>query len=153
MWKNGESMPELTADQICGKIRFWLVIKVLPLVILLVIILAVSFGDIVERFMLSSICVIWSTGIIWRDLMRIKRIKRREFMWCHGVTAGFLGKNMRGTVQVIPDGETVRAFGHPINTFYLRSGIPVYVVKLNVNGNSLLKGGFISDPLAFRIKD
>ena len=74
-------------------------------------------------------------------------------MWCHGVTAGFLGKNMRGTVQVIPNGETVRAFGHPINTFYLRNGIPVYVVKLNVNGNSLLKGGFISDPLAFRIKD
>ena len=87
------------------------------------------------------------------DLMRIKRIKRREFMWCHGVTAGFIGKNMRGTVQVIPNGETVRAFGHPINTFYLRNGIPVYVVKLNVNGNSLLKGGFISDPLAFRIKD
>ena len=152
MWQNGESMPEQAVDKICRKIRLWLAVKVFPLAVLIVILLAVTINDRTTQILLAVLCGIWAVGMIWRGLMRIGRIKRREFEWCRGVTAGFIGKNMRGTVQVGQSGETVRAFGHPINTFYLRNGIPVYVVKLNINGNSLLKGGFISDPLAFKIK-
>ena len=129
MWQQGILMPEQAVSYICGRIRLWLAVKVISLAVL---------------------CGLWIILILWRDLKRIGRIKRRDFSWCSGVTAGFIGKRWKGTVQV--GSGTVSGYGFPAGMFYLRNGMPVYVITLNIRDSSLLKGGFITDPLVFKNK-
>ena len=150
MWNNGALMPEQAAAYICGRIRLWLAVKVMPLAALTVIILVVSFDEPAAKIPLAVLCGLWAVLILWRDLMRLGRLKRRDFYWCAGVTAGFVGRRMKGDVKV--GTETVRGCGHPANMFYLRNGIPVYVVTLNTRESSFFKGGFITDPLVFKNK-
>ncbi|MBR6044479.1 MAG: hypothetical protein IKP47_02470 [Ruminococcus sp.] len=151
MWLTGASMPEQALSYICGRIRVWLALKVLPLTAVVVVLMFVSPVDKIAKISVGVLYVLWMSVIAWRDLKRLGRLKRREFLWCSGVTAGFVGRRHRGIVQV--GSETVRSYGHPANMFYLANGIPVYVVSLNVRTSSVSRGGFITDPLAFRIKD
>ena len=150
MWQQGILMPEQAVSYICGRIRLWLAVKVIPLAAIFVVIILVTYPDQVTKISLAVLCGLWIILILWRDLKRIGRIKRRDFSWCSGVTAGFIGKRWKGTVQV--GSGTVSGYGFPAGMFYLRNGMPVYVITLNIRDSSLLKGGFITDPLVFKNK-
>ena len=153
MWLSGELMPEPVVRSICRRIALWLIVKIFPFsayVVLFIITKLVS--SIIMPTNIAVLCALYSLFLLWRDLKRISRIKRREFAWCEGVTAGILGRFSKGNTLVDVGFDTVKAYGHPAGVFYLRTGRPVYVVTLNIIESSFFRGGFIADPIAFKNK-
>lgn len=154
MWLSGELMPEPVVRSICRRIALWLIVKIFPFsayVVLFIITKLVS--SIIMPTNIAVLCALYSLFLLWRDLKRIGRIKRREFAWCEGVTAGILGRFSKGNTLVDVGFDTVKAYGHPAGMFYVLTGRPVYVVALNILENSFFRGGFVYDPLAFKKKD
>ena len=154
MWLSGELMPEPVVRSICRRIALWLIVKIFPFsayVVLFIITKLVS--SIIMPTNIAVLCALYSLFLLWRDLKRISRIKRREFVWCEGVTAGILGRFSKGNTLVDVGFDTVKAYGHPAGMFYVLTGRPVYVVALNILENSFFRGGFVYDPLAFKKKD
>lgn len=154
MWLSGELMPEPVVRSICRRIALWLIVKIFPFsayVVLFIITKLVS--SIIMPTNIAVLSALYSLFLLWRDLKRISRIKRRDFAWCEGVTAGMLGRYSKGDTLVSVGYEDIKAFGHPIGLFYIRKGRPVYVVTLNILENSFFRGGFINDPLVFKNKD
>ena len=154
MWLSGELMPEPVVRSICRRIALWLIVKIFPFsayVVLFIITKLVS--SIIMPTNIAVLCALYSLFLLWRDLKRIGRIKRREFAWCEGVTAGILGRFSKGNTLVDVGFDTVKAYGHPAGMFYVLTGRPVYVVALNILESSFFRGGFVCDPLAFKKKD
>ena len=154
MWKSGELMPEPVVRSICRRIALWLIVKIFPFsayVVLFIITKLVS--SIIMPTNIAVLCTLYSLFLLWRNIKRLSRIKRRDFAWCEGVTAGMLGRYSKGDTLVSVGYEDIKAFGHPIGLFYIRKGRPVYVVTLNILENSFFRGGFINDPLVFKNKD
>ena len=153
MWKSGELMSELAVRQMCRRITLWLVIKILPFAAYIVIFVIGRLRGLMFSISTAVLSALVVAFVLWRSLKRIGRIKRREFAWCEGVTAGILGKFSKGDTLVDVGFDTIKAFGHPAGMFYLRQGRPVYVVALNILECSFFRGGFFSDPLIFKVKD
>ena len=147
-------MPEPVVRSICRRIALWLIVKIFPFsayVVLFIITKLVS--SIIMPTNIAVLCALYSLFLLWRNIKRLSRIKRRDFAWCEGVTAGMLGRYSKGDTLVSVGFEDIKAFGHPIGLFYIRKGRPVYVVTLNILENSFFRGGFINDPLVFKNKD
>ncbi len=153
MWKSGEVMPELAVGDICRSMKIWLVVKILPFSAYVVIFIIGLIKGLLFSLSTTVLCALFVCYLLWRNLKRIGRIKRREFAWCEGVTAGISGRGHKGDTLVDVEFDTLRCFGHPAGVFYIRRGRPVYVVKLNILESSVFRGGFIADPLIFKIKD
>lgn len=154
MWKSGDKMPDDVVHSIRRRITLWLIVKIFPFsayVVLFIITKLIS--SIIMPTNIAVLCALFVCYLLWRNLKRIGRIKRREFAWCEGVTAGISGRGHKGDTLVDVEFDTLRCFGHPAGMFYIRRGRPVYVVKLNILESSVFRGGFISDPLIFKIKD
>lgn len=154
MWKSGDMMPEHIVNDLCRRIKLWLIVKISPFAAYVLLFMITSFSS-VGIIMPTSIAVLsasFSLFLIWRDLRRVGRIQRREFAWCEGVTAGITGRYSKGDTLVDVGFSTVKAYGHPAGVFYLRTGRPVYVVTLNIIESSFFRGGFIADPIAFKNK-
>lgn len=147
-------MPESAVRRIRHSIKLWLIVKIFPFsayVVLFIITKLVS--SIIMPTNIAVLCALYSLFLLWRSIKRLIRIKRRDFGWCEGVTAGMLGRYSKGDTLVSVGFEDIKAFGHPIGLFYIRKGRPVYVVTLNILENSFFRGGFINDPLVFKNKD
>ena len=155
MWQGGDKMPESAVRRIRRSIKLWLIVKILPFAayVLLFIITRLSDTGVIMPTNIAVLCALYSLFLLWRDLKRISRIKRREFAWCEGVTAGILGRFSKGSTLVDVGFDTVKAYGHPAGMFYVLTGRPVYVVALNIIESSFFRGGFVYDPLAFKKKD
>ena len=154
MWQSGDKMPDDVVHSIRRRITLWLIVKIFPFsayVVLFIITKLVS--SIIMPTNIAVLCALYSLFLLWRNIKRLIRIKRRDFGWCEGVTAGMLGRYSKGDTLVSVGFEDIKAFGHPIGLFYIRKGRPVYVVTLNILENSFFRGGFINDPLVFKNKD
>ncbi|MBQ8120896.1 MAG: hypothetical protein IJ172_08990 [Ruminococcus sp.] len=154
MWQGGDKMPESAVRRIRHSIKLWLIVKIFPFsayVVLFIITKLVS--SIIMPTNIAVLCALYSLFLLWRNIKRLIRIKRRDFGWCEGVTAGMLGRYSKGDTLVSVGFEDIKAFGHPIGLFYIRKGRPVYVVTLNILENSFFRGGFVSDPLLFKNKE
>ncbi len=154
MWLSGELMPEPVVRNICRRIALWLIVKIFPFTayIALFIVTKILSGITIPTN-IAVLSALYSLFLLWRNIKRLSRIKRRDFAWCEGVTAGMLGRYSKGDTLVSVGYEDIKAFGHPIGLFYIRKGRPVYVVTLNILENSFFRGGFINDPLVFKNKD
>jgi len=155
MWQGGDKMPESAVRRIRRSIKLWLIVKIFPFAayVLLFIITRLSDTGVIMPTNIAVLCAAYALFLLWRSIKRLIRIKRRDFGWCEGVTAGMLGRYSKGDTLVSVDFEDIKAFGHPIGLFYIRKGRPVYVVTLNILENSFFRGGFINDPLVFKNKD
>ena len=153
MWKSGELMSELAVRQMCRRIRIWLVIKTLPFAAYIVIFVIGRLRGLMFSISTAVICALVVAFVLWRSLKRIGRIKRRDFAWCEGVTAGISGRGQKGDTLVEVGFDTLKCFGLPVGMYSFRTGRPVYVVKLNILECSFFRGGFFSDPLIFKVKD
>jgi hypothetical protein len=154
MWQSGDQMPDDVVHSIRRRIALWLIVKIFPFsayVVLFIITKLVS--SIIMPTNIAVLCAAYALFLLWRNIKRLIRIKRRDFGWCEGVTAGMLGRYSKGDTLVSVGFEDIKAFGHPIGLFYIRKGRPVYVVTLNILENSFFRGGFINDPLVFKNKD
>ena len=154
MWQGGDKMPESAVRRIRRSIKLWLIVKIFPFsayVVLFIITKLVS--SIIMPTNIAVLCALYSLFLLWRNIKRLIRIKRRDFGWCEGVTAGLIGRYSKGDTRVDVGFESINGFGHPIGLFYIRKGRPVYVVTLNILENSFFRGGFVADPLVFKNKD
>lgn len=154
MWQGGDKMPESAVRRIRRSIKLWLIVKILPFAAYIALYIVTKIvSDITVPISITVMCALFTAFLLWRNLKRVGRIQRREFAWCEGVTAGMLGRYSKGDTLVSVGFEDIKAFGHPIGLFYIRKGRPVYVVTLNILENSFFRGGFVYDPLVFKIKD
>lgn len=154
MWQGGDKMPESAVRRIRRSIKLWLIVKILPFAAYIALSIVTKIvSDITVPISITVMCALFTTFLLWRNIKRLIRIKRRDFGWCEGVTAGMLGRYSKGDTLVSVGFEDIKAFGHPIGLFYIRKGRPVYVVTLNILENSFFRGGFINDPLVFKNKD
>ena len=154
MWQGGDKMPESAVRRIRRSIKLWLIVKILPFAAYIALSIVTKIvSDITIPISITVMCALFTAFLLWRNIKRLIRIKRRDFGWCEGVTAGMLGRYSKGDTLVSVGFEDIKAFGHPIGLFYIRKGRPVYVVTLNILENSFFRGGFINDPLVFKIKD
>lgn len=147
-------MPESAVRRIRRSIKLWLIVKILPFAAYIALFIVTKIvSDITVPISITVMCALFTAFLLWRNIKRLIRIKRRDFGWCEGVTAGMLGRYSKGDTLVSVGFEDIKAFGHPIGLFYIRKGRPVYVVTLNILENSFFRGGFINDPLVFKNKD
>ena len=147
-------MPESAVRRIRRSIKLWLIVKILPFAAYIALSIVTKIvSDITVPISITVMCALFTAFLLWRSIKRLIRIKRRDFGWCEGVTAGMLGRYSKGDTLVSVGFEDIKAFGHPIGLFYIRKGRPVYVVTLNILENSFFRGGFINDPLVFKNKD
>ncbi len=147
-------MPESAVRRIRRSIKLWLIVKILPFAAYIALYIVTKIvSDITIPISITVMCALFTAFLLWRNIKRLIRIKRRDFGWCEGVTAGMLGRYSKGDTLVSVGFEDIKAFGHPIGLFYIRKGRPVYVVTLNILENSFFRGGFINDPLVFKNKD
>lgn len=147
-------MPESAVRRIRRSIKLWLIVKILPFAAYIALSIVTKIvSDITVPISITVMCALFTAFLLWRNIKRLIRIKRRDFGWCEGVTAGMLGRYSKGDTLVSVGFEDIKAFGHPIGLFYIRKGRPVYVVTLNILENSFFRGGFVADPLVFKIKD
>ncbi|MBP1536679.1 MAG: hypothetical protein ILA17_02260 [Ruminococcus sp.] len=147
-------MPESAVRRIRRSIKLWLIVKILPFAAYIALSIVTKIvSDITVPISITVMCALFTAFLLWRNIKRLIRIKRRDFGWCEGVTAGMLGRYSKGDTLVSVGFEDIKAFGHPIGLFYIRKGRPVYVVTLNILENSFFRGGFINDPLVFKNKD
>lgn len=147
-------MPESAVRRIRRSIKLWLIVKILPFAAYIALSIVTKIvSDITIPISITAMCALFTAFLLWRNIKRLIRIKRRDFGWCEGVTAGMLGRYSKGDTLVSVGFEDIKAFGHPIGLFYIRKGRPVYVVTLNILENSFFRGGFINDPLVFKNKD
>lgn len=147
-------MPESAVRRIRRSIKLWLIVKILPFAAYIALYIVTKIvSDITVPISITVMCALFTAFLLWRNIKRLIRIKRRDFGWCEGVTAGMLGRYSKGDTLVSVGFEDIKAFGHPIGLFYIRKGRPVYVVTLNILENSFFRGGFINDPLVFKNKD
>ena len=147
-------MPESAVRRIRRSIKLWLIVKILPFAAYIALSIVTKIvSDITVPISITVMCALFTAFLLWRSIKRLIRIKRRDFGWCEGVTAGMLGRYSKGDTLVSVGFEDIKAFGHPIGLFYIREGRPVYVVTLNILENSFFRGGFINDPLVFKNKD
>lgn len=147
-------MPESAVRRIRRSIKLWLIVKILPFAAYIALSIVTKIvSDITIPISITVMCALFTAFLLWRNIKRLIRIKRRDFGWCEGVTAGMLGRYSKGDTLVSVGFEDIKAFGHPIGLFYIRKGRPVYVVTLNILENSFFRGGFINDPLVFKNKD
>ena len=154
MWQGGDKMPESAVRRIRRSIKLWLIVKILPFAAYIALYIVTKIvSDITVPISITVMCALFTAFLLWRNIKRLIRIKRRDFGWCEGVTAGLIGRYSKGDTLVSVGFEDIKAFGHPIGLFYIRKGRPVYVVTLNILENSFFRGGFINDPLVFKIKD
>lgn len=154
MWQGGDKMPESAVRRIRRSIKLWLIVKILPFAAYIALSIVTKIvSDITVPISITVMCALFTAFLLWRNIKRLIRIKRRDFGWCEGVTAGMLGRYSKGDTLVSVGFEDIKAFGHPIGLFYIRKGRPVYVVTLNILENSFFRGGFVADPLVFKIKD
>lgn len=153
MWKSGDEMPELAVRDMCRRIRIWLVIKILPFAAYIVIFVIGRLRGLMFSISTAVLSALVVAFVLWRNLKRIGRIKRRDFAWCEGVTAGISGRGQKGDTLVEVGFDTLKCFGLPVGMYSFRTGRPVYVVKLNILECSFFRGGFFSDPLIFKVKD
>ena len=154
MWQGGDKMPESAVRRIRRSIKLWLIVKILPFAAYIALSIVTKIvSDITVPISITVMCALFTAFLLWRNIKRLIRIKRRDFGWCEGVTAGMLGRYSKGDTLVSVGFEDIKAFGHPIGLFYIRKGRPVYVVALNILENSFFRGGFINDPLVFKNKD
>ena len=154
MWQGGDKMPESAVRRIRRSIKLWLIVKILPFAAYIALSIVTKIvSDITVPISITVMCALFTAFLLWRNIKRLIRIKRRDFGWCEGVTAGMLGRYSKGDTLVSVGFEDIKAFGHPIGLFYIRKGRPVYVVTLNILENSCFRGGFINDPLVFKNKD
>lgn len=154
MWQGGDKMPESAVRRIRRSIKLWLIVKILPFAAYIALSIVTKIvSDITIPISITVMCALFTAFLLWRNIKRLIRIKRRDFGWCEGVTAGMLGRYSKGDTLVSVGFEDIKAFGHPIGWFYIRKGRPVYVVTLNILENSFFRGGFINDPLVFKNKD
>lgn len=154
MWQGGDKMPESAVRRIRRSIKLWLIVKILPFAAYIALSIVTKIvSDITVPISITVMCALFTAFLLWRSIKRLIRIKRRDFGWCEGVTAGMLGRYSKGDTLVSVGFEDIKAFGHPIGLFYIRKGRPVYVVTLNILENSFFRGGFINDPLVFKNKD
>ena len=154
MWQGGDKMPESAVRRIRRSIKLWLIVKILPFAAYIALSIVTKIvSDITIPISITAMCALFTAFLLWRNIKRLIRIKRRDFGWCEGVTAGMLGRYSKGDTLVSVGFEDIKAFGHPIGLFYIRKGRPVYVVTLNILENSFFRGGFINDPLVFKNKD
>ena len=154
MWQGGDKMPESAVRRIRRSIKLWLIVKILHFAAYIALSIVTKIvSDITVPISITVMCALFTAFLLWRSIKRLIRIKRRDFGWCEGVTAGMLGRYSKGDTLVSVGFEDIKAFGHPIGLFYIRKGRPVYVVTLNILENSFFRGGFINDPLVFKNKD
>ncbi len=154
MWQGGDKMPESAVCRIRRSIKLWLIVKIFPFAAYIALSIVTKIvSDITVPISITVMCALFTAFLLWRNIKRLIRIKRRDFGWCEGVTAGMLGRYSKGDTLVSVGFEDIKAFGHPIGLFYIRKGRPVYVVTLNILENSFFRGGFINDPLVFKNKD
>ncbi|MBQ9869475.1 MAG: hypothetical protein IJM32_07445 [Ruminococcus sp.] len=154
MWQGGDKLPESAVRRIRRSIKLWLIVKILPFAAYIALSIVTKIvSDITVPISITVMCALFTAFLLWRSINRLIRIKRRDFGWCEGVTAGMLGRYSKGDTLVSVGFEDIKAFGHPIGLFYIRKGRPVYVVTLNILKNSFFRGGFINDPLVFKNKD
>lgn len=153
MWKSGDEMPELAVRDMCRRIRIWLIIKILPFAAYIVIFVIGRLRGLMFSISTAVLSALVVAFVLWRNLKRIGRIKRRDFAWCEGVTAGISGRGQKGDTLVEVGFDTLKCFGLPVGMYSFRTGRPVYVVKLNILECSFFRGGFFSDPLIFKVKD
>ena len=154
MWQGGDKMPESAVRRIRRSIKLWLIVKILPFAAYIALYIVTKIvSDITIPISITVMCALFTAFLLWRNIKRLSRIKRRDFAWCEGVTAGMLGRYSKGDTLVSVGFEDIKAFGHPIGLFFIRKGRPVYVVTLNILENSFFRGGFINDPLVFKNKD
>ena len=153
MWKSGDEMPELAVRDMCRRIRIWLVIKILPFAAYIVIFVIGRLRGLMFSISTAVLSALVVAFVLWRNLNRIGRIKRRDFAWCEGVTAGISGRGQKGDTLVEVGFDTLKCFGLPVGMYSFRTGRPVYVVKLNILECLFFRGGFFSDPLIFKVKD
>ena len=154
MWQGGDKMPESAVRRIRRSIKLWLIVKILPFAAYIALSIVTKIvSDITVPISITVMCALFTAFLLWRSIKRLIRIKRRDFGWCEGVTAGMLGRYSKGDTLVSVGFEDIKACGHPIGLFYIRKGRPVYVVTLNILENSFFRGGFINDPLVFKNKD
>ena len=147
-------MPESAVRWIRRSIKLWLIVKILPFAAYIALFIVTNIvSDITIPISITVMCALFTAFLLWRNIKRLIRIKRRDFGWCEGVTAGMLGRYSKGDTLVSVGFEDIKAFGHPIGLFYIRKDRPVYVVTLNILENSFFRGGFINDPLVFKNKD
>ncbi|MBQ1902958.1 MAG: hypothetical protein II168_01185 [Ruminococcus sp.] len=147
-------MPESAVRRIRRSIKLWLIVKILHFAAYIALSIVTKIvSDITVPISITVMCALFTAFLLWRSIKRLIRIKRRDFGWCEGVTAGMLGRYSKGDTLVSVGFEDIKAFGHPIGLFYIRKGRPVYVVTLNILENSFFRGGFINDPLVFKNKD
>ena len=147
-------MPESAVRRIRRSIKLWLIVKILPFAAYIALSIVTKIvSDITVPISITVMCALFTAFLLWRNIKRLIMIKRRDFGWCEGVTAGMLGRYSKGDTLVSVGFEDIKAFGHPIGLFYIRKGRPVYVVTLNILENSFFRGGFINDPLVFKNKD
>lgn len=147
-------MPESAVRRIRRSIKLWLIVKILPFAAYIALSIVTKIvSDITVPISITVMCALFTAFLLWRNIKRLIRIKRRDFGWCEGVTAGMLGRYSKGDTLVSVGFEDIKAFGHPIGLFYIRKGRPVYVVTLNILENSFFRGGFINDPLVFKNKE
>ena len=147
-------MPESAVRRIRRSIKLWLIVKILPFAAYIALFIVTKIvSDITVPISITVMCALFTAFLLWRSIKRLIRIKRRDFGWCEGVTAGMLGRYSKGDTLVSVGFEDIKAFGHPIGLFYIRKGRPVYVVTLNILENSFFRGGFVYDPLVFKNKD
>lgn len=154
MWQGGDKMPESAVRRIRRSIKLWLIVKILPFAAYIALFIVTKIvSDITVPISITVMCALFTVFLLWRNIKRLIRIKRRDFGWCEGVTAGMLGRYSKGDTLVSVGFEDIKAFGHPIGLFYIRKGRSVYVVTLNILEYSFFRGGFVADPLVFKIKD
>lgn len=147
-------MPESAVRRIRRSIKLWLIVKILPFAAYIALYIVTKIvSDITIPISITVMCALFTAFLLWRNIKRLIRIKRRDFGWCEGVTAGLIGRYSKGDTLVSVGFEDIKTFGHPIGLFYIRKGRPVYVVTLNILENSFFRGGFINDPLVFKNKD
>ena len=147
-------MPESAVCRIRRSIKLWLIVKIFPFAAYIALSIVTKIvSDITVPISITVMCALFTAFLLWRNIKRLIRIKRRDFGWCEGVTAGMLGRYSKGDTLVSVGFEDIKTFGHPIGLFYIRKGRPVYVVTLNILENSFFRGGFINDPLVFKNKD
>ena len=124
-------MPESAVCRIRRSIKLWLIVKIFPFAAYIALsIVAKIVSDITVPISITVMCALFTAFLLWRNIKRLIRIKRRDFGWCEGVTAGMLGRYSKGDTLVSVGFEDIKAFGHPIGLFYIRKGRPVYVVTL-----------------------
>ncbi|MBR7007737.1 MAG: hypothetical protein IKH90_03820 [Ruminococcus sp.] len=153
MWQGGDKMPDDAVHRISRSIMLWLIVKIFPFTALIVLFVVCRIVGSEMPTITAVLSALFTVFLLWRNISRLIRIKRREFAWCEGVTAGMLGRNNKGDTLVNVGFEDIKAFGHPIGLFYFRKGRHVYVVTLNILESSFFRGGFIADPLVFKNKD